>query len=65
MRLARWPADINLGTVVRDIESDCDLECFATSNCRLAGVFQGDLAMYLEHIVKTRWPIHCPGPTCR
>ncbi len=58
MRLARRPADINLGAVVRGIEPDFDLvECFATGNqCaltghrRLAGVLQDGLRIFLEHL---------------
>lgn len=58
MRLARKPADINLGAVVRGIEPDFNLvECFAngnqcvlTGNCRLAGVLKDGLRMFLEHL---------------
>lgn len=58
MRLARRPADINLRDVVRGIEPDFDLvECFATGNhcsltgqCRLTGVLQDGLQLFLEHL---------------
>ncbi|HEY4373730.1 MAG TPA: Rrf2 family transcriptional regulator [Burkholderiales bacterium] len=58
MRLARRPADINVGTVVRGIEPDFDLvECFAAGNqctltgqCRLAGVLQDGLRLFLKHL---------------
>jgi len=58
MRLASRPADINLSAVVRGIEHDFDLvECFAAGNqctltghCRLAGVLQGGLRVFLEHL---------------
>jgi Rrf2 family nitric oxide-sensitive transcriptional repressor len=58
MRLARRPADINLGAVMRGVEPDFDLvECFATGNqcaltgnCRLAGVLQGALRDFLSHL---------------
>lgn len=58
MRLARKPTDINLGAVVRGIEPDFALvECFATGNqcaltgnCRLAGMLQDGLQLFLEHL---------------
>lgn len=58
MRLARKPSDINLSAVVRGIEPDFALvECFAignqcvlTGNCRLAGVLQDGLRLFLEHL---------------
>jgi len=58
MRLARAPADINLGEVVRSMEPDFALaECFATGNqcaltghCRLAGVLGGALDQFLAHL---------------
>ena len=58
MRLARKPTDINLGAVVRGIEPDFALvECFAignqcalTGNCRLAGMLQDGLHLFLEHL---------------
>ena len=58
MRLARSPADINLGAVVRGIEPDFALvECFATGNqclltgnCRLAVVLQDALQGFLTHL---------------
>lgn len=58
MRLARAPADINLGALVRGIEPDFDLvECFAggsqcalTGRCRLASVLQDGLQQFLQHL---------------
>jgi Rrf2 family nitric oxide-sensitive transcriptional repressor len=58
MRLAAPPAEINLGAVVRSIEPDFALvECFATGDrctltghCRLAGVIDGALQRFLEHL---------------
>ncbi len=59
MRLARTPAQINLGAVVRGIEPDFDLvECFAdgdsrcrlSGHCRLAGVLGGALRAFSEHL---------------
>ncbi|MEX8517003.1 MAG: Rrf2 family transcriptional regulator [Leptothrix sp. (in: b-proteobacteria)] len=58
MRLARAPADINLGAVVRSVESDfCLVECFSSGNhcvltrqCRLAQVFSGALQSFLQHL---------------
>jgi len=58
MRLARAPADVNLGEVVRGIEPDFDLvECFATGDqcvlaghCRLAGVLGAALRQFLSHL---------------
>lgn len=58
MRLARSPADINLGAVVRGMEPDFALvECFATGNqcvltgnCRLAPVLQDALQGFLTHL---------------
>ncbi|MEO8203609.1 MAG: Rrf2 family transcriptional regulator [Betaproteobacteria bacterium] len=58
MRLARAPADINLGAVVRGIEPDFELvECFSAGNqcaltghCRLAGVLEDGLRIFLKHL---------------
>jgi Rrf2 family nitric oxide-sensitive transcriptional repressor len=58
MRLARAPSDIVLGEVVRTIEPDFFLvECFATGsscmltgNCKLAGVIDGALRSFMEHL---------------
>ncbi len=58
MRLARAPAHVNLGAVVRSIEPDFDLvECFATGSqctltgqCRLAGVLGGALQGFMAHL---------------
>lgn len=58
MRLAAPPARINLGAVVRGIESDFALvECFGrenhcalTSYCRLAGIFGGALESFHAHL---------------
>jgi Rrf2 family nitric oxide-sensitive transcriptional repressor len=58
MRLARPPAQINLGAVVRSVEPDFSLvECFAggsncvlTGHCRLAGVVAGALEGFLAHL---------------
>lgn len=56
LRLARAPADIVIGDVVRAMEVDLNLvECFAdgsqcllTPNCRLQGVFHGALNAFFE-----------------
>jgi len=58
MRLARSPKDINLGAVVRDIETDFHLvECFATGgtcvltgHCRLTSIVNGALEEFLRHL---------------
>ncbi|GAA4334904.1 Rrf2 family transcriptional regulator [Pigmentiphaga soli] len=58
MRLARAPAEIKLGDVVRGIEPDFDLvECFATGSqctltgdCRLAGVLGGALREFIAYL---------------
>ncbi|MEY8878836.1 MAG: Rrf2 family transcriptional regulator [Leptothrix sp. (in: b-proteobacteria)] len=58
MRLAREPAQINLGELVRSIEPDFDLvECMArgnacnlTGHCRLTGIFGGALAAFMQQL---------------
>jgi Rrf2 family nitric oxide-sensitive transcriptional repressor len=58
MRLAHPPAQIGLGTVVRDIEPDFDIvECFAAGDacglaghCRLTSVLGGALRSFLAHL---------------
>jgi len=58
MRLARAPAEINLGAVVRSVEPDFNLvECLATGNtctltghCRLTAVVSGALQLFLGHL---------------
>jgi Rrf2 family nitric oxide-sensitive transcriptional repressor len=58
MRLARAPARIRLGAVMRDIEPDFDIvECFAagdacnlSGHCRLAGALGGALRSFLAHL---------------
>lgn len=58
MRLAAAPAEINLGAVVRSIETDFFLvECFTqddrcvlTGRCRLAGIVDGALQRFMEHL---------------
>ncbi len=58
MRLARVPEDIVLGQVVRSIEPDFSIvECFATGgncmltgNCKLAGVMDGALRSFMQHL---------------
>jgi len=58
IRLARQPAQVNLGAVVRSMEPDFDLvECFATGDqcvltgyCRLAGVLGGALRDFMAHL---------------
>jgi Rrf2 family nitric oxide-sensitive transcriptional repressor len=58
MRLALSPKDINLGAVVRGVESDFEMaECFATAGtctltgrCGLAGVLEGALLSFLSHL---------------
>lgn len=58
MRLARAPAEINLGAVVRTTESDFRVvECFTAGspctlagNCRLTGIMHGALDNFLQHL---------------
>lgn len=58
MRLGHDPADINLGAVVRDTESDLALvECFATGNtctlsgyCGLTAIIEGALQQFMQHL---------------
>jgi Rrf2 family nitric oxide-sensitive transcriptional repressor len=58
MRLDRNPTDINLGAVVRDMESDLNLvECFGTGNtctltgtCGLTAILEGALQQFLRHL---------------
>lgn len=58
MRLAKSPAQINLGEVVRSVEPDFALvECFArgsscvlTGRCRLAGIVAEALDGFLAHL---------------
>ncbi|MBK6863572.1 MAG: Rrf2 family transcriptional regulator [Ideonella sp.] len=59
MRLAAPPQQINLGAVVRQMESDLALvECFSSSanhcaltgHCRLAGILDGALAAFMAHL---------------
>lgn len=58
MRLARPPAEIKLGAVLRDTESDMELvECFGASSacmlggrCRLAAIVDGALQEFMRHM---------------
>ncbi|WP_018914291.1 Rrf2 family transcriptional regulator [Thiomonas sp. FB-6] len=58
IRLARAPADINVGAVVRDVEPDfylvecmgVDDHCKLTRGCRLTGVINGALGSFLGHL---------------
>jgi Rrf2 family nitric oxide-sensitive transcriptional repressor len=58
MRLAREPAHISLGAVVRDTENDLDLvECFGTDcsctltgSCGLTPILHGALAQFLQYL---------------
>ena len=58
MRLALAPADINLGAVVRSMESDFTLvECFGSGNqcvitqhCKLSGVLHEALQSFMAHL---------------
>ena len=58
IRLARAPAYINVGAVVRDIEPDFHLvECLGVNDhcrisraCRLTGVIHGALESFLAHL---------------
>lgn len=58
MRLAALPGDINLGEVVRSMESDFRLvECFASGNscvltgqCQLSTIIQGALQSFMQHL---------------
>lgn len=58
MRLGKAPKDINLGEVVRSMETDFNLvECFGTGNactitrhCQLAGILDGALESFMKHL---------------
>ncbi|MEQ1657493.1 MAG: Rrf2 family transcriptional regulator [Hylemonella sp.] len=58
MRLALAPAEINVGDVVRSMESDFQLvECFGSANacvitrqCKLTSVLQGALDEFMAHL---------------
>lgn len=58
MRLARLPADISLGAVVRDTENDLNLvECFGsdcsctlTQTCGLTPILHGALQQFLHYL---------------
>ncbi len=58
MRLAHRPEDINIGSVVRRMESDFNLtECFGTGNscvltgsCRLTAIVQDALQSFLQRL---------------
>ncbi|MDR2324537.1 MAG: Rrf2 family transcriptional regulator [Acidovorax sp.] len=58
MRLAHSPAAINLGAVVRGMESDFALvecqggasQCGLTGHCALAGVLDGALQSFMAHL---------------
>ena len=58
MRLGHMPAQIGVGAVIRDMETDFQLvECFApasvcalTGHCTLAGALRGALDSFLKHL---------------
>lgn len=59
MRLARAPAEISLGAVVRDMENDLAIvacmgaqnpECILLGHCGLTGIMQGALDKFLAHL---------------
>lgn len=58
MRLGKAPEDINLGEVVRSMETDFNLvECFGNDNacnitrhCQLAGILDGALESFMKHL---------------
>ncbi len=58
IRLARAPAQVGLGAVVRDVEADFRLvecmgaasACRITGNCRLRGIVQGALDSFVAHL---------------
>ena len=59
MRLARPPAEICLGAVVRDMENDLAIvaclggqnpECILVGHCGLTGIMQGALDKFLAHL---------------
>ncbi|MEO8921981.1 MAG: Rrf2 family transcriptional regulator [Caldimonas sp.] len=58
MRLAAAPADINLGAVVRSMESDFILvdclgsesTCELAGRCRLTSIVSGALASFMQHL---------------
>lgn len=71
IRLARGPEQINIGDVVRGVESDFRLvECFATGSqctlsgeCGLAGIVEDALAAFHAHLDRhTLADILSPGP---
>ncbi|WP_119355162.1 RrF2 family transcriptional regulator [Azohydromonas sediminis] len=73
MRLARPPAQIRLGAVVRDVEPDFTLvECFGSGNqctlsggCRLAGVIHDALQAFLARLDAHTLADMLPPPTDR
>lgn len=58
MRLARAPADIPIGAVVRDMENDLAVvaclggvtDCILAGQCGLTGIMQGALDKFLAHL---------------
>ena len=71
IRLARPAGEINIGAVVRGMETDFHLvECFSTGSrctltgeCRLAGIIEDALAAFNQHLDRyTLADILVPGP---
>ena len=70
IRLARAPADILVGAVVRDVEPDfCLVECLGARNhcrispgCRLTGVIHGALESFLGHLDRYSLADLLPSP---
>lgn len=58
MRLAAAPSEINLGAVVRSVESDFDIvdclasdtTCLLKGHCRLSGIIAGALQSFMRHL---------------
>jgi len=73
MRLAAPPQDINLGAVVRSMESDFQLvECFGSEDhctlsgqCQLTGILQGALQAFMQHLDDRTLADLLPRPAAR
>jgi Rrf2 family nitric oxide-sensitive transcriptional repressor len=71
MRLGAAPAEINLGAVVRSVETDfalveClkdDYGCRLTGNCRLTGIVTEALQSFMAHLDRHTLADLLPAPT--
>lgn len=70
MRLAAAPADINLGAVVRSVESDfalvdcltADNACMLTGSCRLTSIVSEALQSFMAHLDRHTLADLLPAP---